>query len=56
MKKLFVLFILFITACNSENYNIISSDKFVTVERANDEFLKFSKLSGVSIIYEKSII
>ena len=55
MKKFFVLFSLVIFACESENYNIINNDDFVIVERANAPFLKFSKLSGVSIIYEKSI-
>ena len=55
MKKIFVLFALIISACESENYNIINSDNFIIVERENAPFLKFSKLSGVSIIYEKSI-
>ena len=55
MKKIFIFFALIISACESENYDIISSDNFITVERGNTPFLKFSKLSGVSIIYDKSI-
>ena len=55
MKKIFIFFALIISACESENYDIISSDNFITVERGNAPFLKFSKLSGVSIIYDKSI-
>ena len=55
MKKIFVLFALIASACESENYNVINSDNFITVERGNAPFLKFSRLSGVSIIYEKSV-